>query len=769
MTDLRAIRRNTRGAQVLGVFALLILVIAGTLQLDSRGQIAQAASIAVTTTEDRDATCGDEGVCSLREALADARSGDTVTIPAGTYRMSRPTAFTIDIDVSLVGEGREITIIEGGEHPAVADSGIFVIEAGSIVTMTGLEIRNGNSLADGGGIGNRGVLTVKDSWIHNNWAQYGGGGIWNRGGFFGEGKLTLENSQVDFNRAGVSGGGIHTEGNATITDSFVDDNSVTSSVLEELGGGGIFNFGTLDVTNSSVGSNAAVAGGGIYNNFAATLNVFDSYIQFNDAETDGGGLYNRGTANLFYSGLNNNEAVGSGGGLFNRATAEFRQVEIRGNSADQGGGAMVDESGKATFVNATVSGNTAVHEGGGLRNLGETTFTNATITQNTANRGGGVFDLITRALYIGNTILYGNTITSDVRESPECFGSLESDGYNIVGGITSCFFDEIAGDMVGVDPMLQDLGLNGGPTETFALSESSPAIDAAGTDFAPGIDQRGMGRPFGLADIGAHESSPGEILRVAHERDDATECPGNCSLRGSILNAKPGDAIVVPTGTYTVDSALLVDKDVSITGYGTDRTTVQAGTAPRVANHRVMTTGTGFTIVISEMTIRHGDLGGNGGGIGNFGDLTLWRTAVRDNSVFADLDGFSAGGGIFSFVGSSLNVVESAIRENTVGGSDDSLGAGGGGIKAVGSDVVIERSAITGNSAALRGGGMAIENSSLRVINSTISENTSGHDGGGVWFHSSSPENPALFNHVSVVRNEILGEGAGAGLWGGGS
>ena len=42
----------------------------------------------------------------------------------------------------------------------------------------------------------------------------------------------------------------------------------------------------------------------------------------------------------------------------------------------------------------------------------------------------------------------------------------------------------------------------------MALDPASPAIDAADNAFAPGDDQRGVGRPQGpSADIGAYESS----------------------------------------------------------------------------------------------------------------------------------------------------------------------------------------------------------------------------------------------------------------------
>jgi hypothetical protein len=71
--------------------------------------------------------------------------------------------------------------------------------------------------------------------------------------------------------------------------------------------------------------------------------------------------------------------------------------------------------------------------------------------------------------------------------------------------------------MNNTDPLLGPLQNNGGPTQTMALQEGSPAIDAgnpAGCTYGHGhllkTDQRGLPRPdkedTGGCDIGAYES-----------------------------------------------------------------------------------------------------------------------------------------------------------------------------------------------------------------------------------------------------------------------
>lgn len=48
---------------------------------------------------------------------------------------------------------------------------------------------------------------------------------------------------------------------------------------------------------------------------------------------------------------------------------------------------------------------------------------------------------------------------------------------------------------MNTDPLLGPLQDNGGPTETHALLESSPAIGAADEAICPAEDQRGETRP----------------------------------------------------------------------------------------------------------------------------------------------------------------------------------------------------------------------------------------------------------------------------------
>ena len=96
-------------------------------------------------------------------------------------------------------------------------------------------------------------------------------------------------------------------------------------------------------------------------------------------------------------------------------------------------------------------------------------------------------------------------------------------GWSINLSTASGFTDGDNGDLVGsetnpIDPRLDILSDNGGPTLSHELLPGSPAIDAGTEDRAPSVDQRGVTRPvdanndnYAQSDIGAVERIWGEV------------------------------------------------------------------------------------------------------------------------------------------------------------------------------------------------------------------------------------------------------------------
>ncbi len=112
----------------------------------------------------------------------------------------------------------------------------------------------------------------------------------------------------------------------------------------------------------------------------------------------------------------------------------------------------------------------------------------------------------------------GNISRGDQTSGVDCYGTLTSQGYNLIADTRNCTITgTTAGNKVGVLAKLGDLANNGGPTLTHALLSGSPAIDAGNpappsSTACPTQDQRKVARPRdgngdGVAqcDIGAVE------------------------------------------------------------------------------------------------------------------------------------------------------------------------------------------------------------------------------------------------------------------------
>jgi hypothetical protein len=253
-------------------------------------------------------------------------------------------------------------------------------------------------------------------------------------------------------------------------------------------GGGLDNeFGTVSITNSTVANNSASAGGGLMN--AGTMTITNSTVANNSASDGGGGLYNEvGSLTITNSTVANNSA-GSG------------NVEI------SGGGGLLNQ-GTVSISNSTVANNSVSGDagGGGLFNRFATgaTITNSTFANNSANGGAGLENEHT-TLNISGSIVAENT-------GGDCFNfdspPFTDNGYNLSSD-SSCGFTG-TGSLQNTNPKLGPLASNGGPTQTLALQDGSPAIDAIplSANLCPGTDQRGNGRPDtgeSSCDMGAYE------------------------------------------------------------------------------------------------------------------------------------------------------------------------------------------------------------------------------------------------------------------------
>ena len=234
----------------------------------------------------------------------------------GEGKLTLEAKLTVDAEqrasvLSVRGDGpaelRGVTLRGGRSY---SGSGI---QNHGVLTLVDSEVSDNRGRGAGGGILNKGELTLINTRVSGNTTSAVGGGIVNDvgavltliestvsanhaphargGGIANRGTLTLTNSTVASNTAG-GGGGIDNDGTVTLTNSTVSGNTVTPGFLESTaGGGGIWNVGTLKLTDSTVSGNTATEGGGIWNGIG-TLTLINTLID-NDCEgkapTSGGG------------------------------------------------------------------------------------------------------------------------------------------------------------------------------------------------------------------------------------------------------------------------------------------------------------------------------------------------------------------------------------------------------------------------------------------------------------------------------------------------
>jgi len=298
----------------------------------------------------------------------------------------------------------------------------------------------------------------------------------------------------------------------------IDSVTISNGVAYE--GGGIYvDSASLTMINSTVTGSTSFYGGAIYND-VGSLTLINSTLNGNISNDDGGGIYTwRGTMTLTNSTVSDNHVPADGGGIYNNSTA--------------------------------------------------TTITNSTISLNGAEDGGGIFyeaGLVT----LMNTIVAGNTSSDD---GPDIDGPLTTDSsYNLIGNGLDVIgvADGVNGNQVGtnqnpIDPRLGQLQDNGGPTQTMALLDGSPAINAGNDAVAPATDQRGIARPQGAAsDIGAYEVE-GEAESPYVELCELTQSVvRNASVARSACLTLMIAEQAVASGNVTLEQIALLNYEVQI-------------------------------------------------------------------------------------------------------------------------------------------------------------------------------------------------------------
>ena len=222
-----------------------------------------------------------------------------------------------------------------------------------------------------------------------------------------------------------------------------------------------------------------------------------------------------------------------------------------------------------------------------------------------------------------------------------------------------------------------------------------------------------------------------------------TVCASGCAFRtiqAAIDSTETGSgAIIEIRDLVHTEAGIVIHKDVTIRGLGVGETIVQAGESPEEAPDRVFLIERDTTAILESMTIQHGNPAvqkENGGGIRNFGSLTIRNCVIRSNIA-------NGGGGISN--SGDLTIVNSTLKGNTAdGGGALGLECGnGGGIQCGSGVLLVLNSTISGNQGGVkgraRGGGIMVGcNCQAVIVNSTISNNRASREGGRTFPHGNS-------------------------------
>ena len=420
----------------------------------------------------------------------------------------------------------------------------------------------------------------------------------------------------------------------------------------------------------------AGSGGGILDLGNLTLN--SSTISNSIAGSNGGGLFvGNGTSSATLTDciISGNASHGGygGGGIYSQGTTVLTDCTINANTAQRGGGGIYIGLQQTTLTNVTISGNSAGWGGGVNDYAGAALLTNVTISGNSASIVSGGFYGIFGSATLANTIVAGNTSGGAASDISRYYTSI-SGSNNLIGtGGSGGMVNGVDGNLVGIaNPLLAPLGYYGGPLKTMPLLSGSPAINAGTSTGAPATDERGFARVDGAIDIGAFEATP---LVVNSTTDAVITGWGQLNLRQAVnlANLSPGaDTITFDSSVFAAPQTITLtggqlelSDSVTIQGPATGQVTISGNAASRVFQ-----IDGGTTVNLSELTITAGSAS-NGGGIADFGNLTLSNSMITNSTASGN------GGGLYVSSTGSATLTGCTVSGNVAhdgGGIDNDHG-----------------------------------------------------------------------------------------------
>ena len=436
---------------------------------------------------------------------------DTVNVSNGIYEGGIVIS---NKSISLIGESREETKI----NQPIPSPQISIIDCQSDTTrVENFMIKRGSS-NNGGGIYSSGsTIKIDNVDFEYNSSSNNGAAINSI-----ESTVKVQNSTFNANTCDNLGGAIYVDPLTTCeiyNSSFTNNGALWGGAIATVGGGKLLIEGCNISFNTASGNNPNPdqdyptfgGGGGIYQEWSDSLEIYDSEISNNIASTGtGGGIAVYLSDDIIIDNviLDNNSSSGGGGGVMFLRTDNvlFENSTISNNISNNnsGGGIFIgSESAQASIV---------IHA----------TFNRLSIFNNHAMSGGAIF--------CWSTILnlYNSTLAQNEATDPDWSGGgLASHYVTEPNIINSLFYDNIPnsihngypqtsvlvaysliqeewsgeGNLVDIDPLFMDPD-----NEDFRLQLTSPCIDAGTADLdSNGFDDNDLFYTGSAPDMGALE------------------------------------------------------------------------------------------------------------------------------------------------------------------------------------------------------------------------------------------------------------------------
>ena len=295
-------------------------------------------------------------------------------------------------------------------------AGAIYNAAGAALTVDGVTFAS-NSSDIAGAINNRdGQVTIKKStFTGNDSGTKAGGAIYNASGNLSTlGAITIAGSTFEGNKAG-NGGAVWngSDGKVDIADStFKGNTAVAEGGLGQ--GGAITNADQMTITGGSFANNTAnYSGGAIYNGAHAAPGQTSLTID--------GTTFTGNSVTADFSTTHNDKIAG--GAIFNdtKAKLDVKNATFTGNTSSLKGGAIFNRDGNVTITSSTFRGNSVptsaggavLNESGNTGTLGTINITGSTFEGNTAGNGGAVWNGFDGKVEIADSTFKGNTALAE--------------------------------------------------------------------------------------------------------------------------------------------------------------------------------------------------------------------------------------------------------------------------------------------------------------------------------------------------------------------